>query len=75
MGERNDNETQYYRQEQGKNPSPDQHERIGDVPLAPSSAGVIAAHRCRKSLPWTWIATRPGAALSPTAGKWSKTPR
>ena len=41
MGERNDNETQSYRQEQGKNPSPDQHERIGDVPLAPSSAGVI----------------------------------
>jgi hypothetical protein len=41
MVERNDSETQSYREEQGKSAVPDQRERMADVPLAPSSAGIV----------------------------------
>ncbi len=41
MSERNDTETQSYREEQGKSAAPDPRERMADVPLAPSSAGVV----------------------------------
>jgi hypothetical protein len=41
MAERNDTETQSYREEQGKSAAPDPQERMADVPLAPSSAGVV----------------------------------
>jgi hypothetical protein len=41
MADRNDTETQSYREEQGKSAAPDPRERMGDVPLAPSSAGVV----------------------------------
>ena len=43
MTERNDTETESYRVEQGKRPAPDQQERMGDVPLAPSSAGIVGS--------------------------------
>jgi hypothetical protein len=45
MSERNDSETQSYREEQGKPAVPDGRERMGDVPLAPSSAGIVGAAR------------------------------
>jgi hypothetical protein len=41
MAERNDTETQSYREEQGKSAAADPRERMADVPLAPSSAGVV----------------------------------
>jgi hypothetical protein len=41
MSERNDTETQSYREEQGKSGMPDQRDRIADVPVVPSSAGVV----------------------------------
>ena len=41
MSERDDTETQSYREEQGKSPAPDPRQRMADVPLAPSSAGVV----------------------------------
>jgi len=37
-----DTETQSFREEQGKPPLPDPRDRMKDVPLAPSSAGVVA---------------------------------
>jgi hypothetical protein len=43
MTERNDTETRSYREEQGKSPDADARERMADVPLAPSSAGVVGA--------------------------------
>jgi hypothetical protein len=43
MSERNDTETQSYRAEQGKSAAPDQRERMANVPIAPSSAGVIGS--------------------------------
>jgi hypothetical protein len=43
--ERNDTETQSYREEQGKSATPNQRERIGDVPLTTSSAGVVGGAR------------------------------
>ncbi len=47
MSERNDTETQSYREEQGKPANPDQRERMADVPLAPSSAGIVGEVRRR----------------------------
>jgi hypothetical protein len=41
MAERNDTETQSYREEQGKSAAPDPREHVADVPLAPSSAGIV----------------------------------
>jgi hypothetical protein len=41
MAERDSNETESFRQEQGKKPLPDPRERLADVPLAPSSAGIV----------------------------------
>ena len=41
MKEHSDTETQSYREEQGKRPEPDPRERMADVPIVPSSAGVI----------------------------------
>ena len=44
MSERDDTETPSYREEQGKEPAPaDPRERQADVPLAPSTAGVVGA--------------------------------
>jgi hypothetical protein len=47
VSERNDTETRSYREEQGKSASPDVRERMADVPLAPSSAGIVGAPRRR----------------------------
>jgi hypothetical protein len=44
MAERDSNETESFRQEQGKKPLPDPRERLADVPLAQSSAGIVGAH-------------------------------
>ena len=41
MKHRDDTETQSYREEQGKKPEPDPREGMADVPIVPSSAGVI----------------------------------
>lgn len=41
MAERNDTETQSYREEQGKSAAADPRERMADVPFAPSTAGVV----------------------------------
>jgi hypothetical protein len=42
MSERIDEtETRSYREEQGKSADPSERERRGDVPLAPSSAGIV----------------------------------
>jgi hypothetical protein len=41
MADRDDTETESFRQEQGKPPRPDPRERMADVPLAPSSAGIV----------------------------------
>ncbi len=43
MTERNDTETQSHREEQGKSAAADPRERMADVPLAPSSAGVVGS--------------------------------
>ena len=51
MSERDNTETQSYREEQGKSAAPDQRERMDDVPLAPSSAGVVGAPRRRGESP------------------------
>jgi hypothetical protein len=47
MAERNDSETQSYREEQGKTGASDERERMADVPLAPSSAGIVGEPRRR----------------------------
>ena len=47
MSERNDTETQSHREEQGKSAAPDARERMADVPLAPSSAGIVGEPRRR----------------------------
>lgn len=41
MAERSDSETQSHREEQGKSAPPDVRALMADVPLAPSSAGVL----------------------------------
>jgi hypothetical protein len=51
VSERNDTETQSYREEQGKRAAPDARERIADVPLAPSSAGIVGEPRRRGESP------------------------
>jgi hypothetical protein len=51
MSERNDTETQSYREEQGKRAAPDPREGLADVPLAPSSAGIVGAPRRRGESP------------------------
>jgi hypothetical protein len=47
MTERNDTETRSYREEQGKPADADGRQRTDDVPLAPSSAGIVGAPRRR----------------------------
>ena len=51
MSERNDTESQSYREEQGKKAAPDARERMADVPLAPSSAGIVGAPPRRNESP------------------------
>jgi hypothetical protein len=43
MTNRNDTETRSYREEQRKPADADGRERMADVPLAPSSAGIVGA--------------------------------
>jgi hypothetical protein len=47
MSERNDSETQSYREEQGKSAAPDGRQRMGDVPLVPSSPAAVGEPRRR----------------------------
>ena len=41
MAERNNTESESYREEQGKSPQLDPREAMAKVPLAPSSGGIL----------------------------------
>lgn len=41
MSERDDTETESLREERGGSAAPDPRERLGEVPIAPHSAGIV----------------------------------
>jgi hypothetical protein len=52
VSERDNTETQSHREEQGKSAAPDPRERMDDVPLAPSTAGIVGEPRRRGESPY-----------------------